>query len=62
MAKSLRANRGGTARPVKRARPLRRFAALRGTRKSGMTTDEFMNQLRGYDEDAHDLGFKVAKK
>lgn len=35
-----------------------RFAALRGTRKSGMSTDEIMNLLRGYDEDARDPGFK----
>lgn len=39
-----------------------RFAALRGTRKSGMSTDEIMNLLRGYDEDARDPGFKVTQK
>lgn len=49
-------------RPSKRARPAGRFAALRGTRKSGMSTDEIMNLLRGYDEDARDPGFKVSKK
>jgi antitoxin PrlF len=49
-------------RPSKRARPHGRFAALRGTRKSGMSTDEIMNLLRGYDEDARDPGFKVGKK
>jgi len=36
-----------------------RFAALRGTRKSGLTTETLMNLLRGYEEDARDPGFKV---
>lgn len=49
-------------KPSKQARSRGRFAVLRGTRKSGMTTDELMNLLRGYDEDAHDPGFKVGKK
>jgi antitoxin PrlF len=49
-------------KPGKRARPGGRFAALRGARKSGMTTDELMNLLRGYDEDARDPGFKAAGK
>lgn len=49
-------------KPSKRARARSRFAVLRGTRKSGMTTDELMNLLRGYDEDARDPGFKPAKK
>jgi AbrB family looped-hinge helix DNA binding protein len=48
--------------PSVRARPRSRFAALRGTRKTGMTTDEIMNLLRGYEEDARDPGFKVRKK
>ena len=39
-----------------------RFAALRGTRKTGMSTDEIMNLLRGYDDDAGDPGFKAGKK
>ena len=43
----------------KRSRARSRFAALRGTRKNGMTTDALMNLLRGYDEDARDPGFKV---
>jgi hypothetical protein len=34
------------------------FAALRGTRKNGMSTGQIMNLLRGYDEDARDPGFK----
>lgn len=46
----------------KRARSRGRFAALRGTRKSGMTTDALMNLLRDYDADARDPGFKVSKK
>jgi antitoxin PrlF len=49
-------------RPSKRARARSRFAALRGTRKTGMNTDEIMNLLRGYEEDARDPGFKVRKK
>jgi AbrB family looped-hinge helix DNA binding protein len=48
--------------PSKRARPRSRFAALRGTRKTGMSTDQIMNLLRGYDEDARDPGFNVRKK
>jgi len=47
---------------LKRARPRSQFDALRGTRKTAMATDEIMNLLRGYDEDAHDPGFKVGKK
>ena len=49
-------------RSSKHARPRSRFAALRGTRKTGMSTDEIMNLLRGYDEDARDPGFKFRKK
>ncbi len=42
----------------KRRAPARScFSALRGTRKTGMDTDEIMNLLRGYDEDAADPGF-----
>jgi len=36
-----------------------RFSALRGTRKTGMSTDEIMHLLRGYGDDAGDLGFKA---
>ena len=46
----------------KNGRPASRFAAMRGTRKTGMTTGEIMNLLRGYDEDARDPGFKARKK
>ncbi len=49
-------------RSPKHGRPRSRFAALRGTRKTGMTTDELMNLLRGYDEDARDPGFKAGKR
>jgi AbrB family looped-hinge helix DNA binding protein len=50
-------------RPAVRARPGRggrsRFARLRGTgTKKGMTTDELMGLLRGYDEDARDPGLR----
>jgi len=39
-----------------------RFSALRGARKTGMSTDEIMNLLRGYGDDARDPGFKAAKE
>ena len=53
-------------RPVKPAGRKRktesRFAALRGTGKRlGMSTDEYMNLIRGYDEDKDDPGFRDAK-
>ncbi len=38
-----------------------RFAALRGTVKLGMSTDEYMNLIRGYDEDKDDPGFQNLK-
>ena len=62
MAKSLRVRPGKAGRSSKRARSRSRFATLRGTHKTGMATDEIMNSLRGYDEDARDPGFKVGKK
>ena len=37
-----------------KGRKTNRFAALRGTRKTGMSTDEIMNLLRGYGDDAGD--------
>lgn len=39
-----------------------RFAALRGTRKTGMSTDDIMKLLRGYDEDVRDPGFGARRK
>jgi len=45
-----------------KGRKASRFAALRGTRKSGMSTDEIMNLLRGYGDDAGDPGFKAGKR
>ena len=50
-------------KPVKPARKGKkgesRFAALRGTGKRlGMSTDEYMNLIRGYDEDKDDPGFR----
>jgi hypothetical protein len=62
MANSPRVKPDKAGRPSKCPRPRSRFAALRGTRKSGMTTDEIMILLRGYDEDARDPGFRVGKK
>jgi AbrB family looped-hinge helix DNA binding protein len=47
---------------TRRAKTRSRFAALRGTRKTGMGTDAIMNLLRGYDEDARDPGFNPRKK
>jgi AbrB family looped-hinge helix DNA binding protein len=38
-----------------------RFDALRGTVKLGMSTDEYMNLIRGYDEDKDDPGFRNVK-
>jgi antitoxin PrlF len=39
-----------------------RFAALKGTGKRlGMSTDEYMNLIRGYDEDKGDPGFREGK-
>jgi AbrB family looped-hinge helix DNA binding protein len=38
-----------------------RFDALRGTVKLGMSTDEYMNLIRGYDEDKDDPGFQNLK-
>ena len=38
-----------------------RISALRGTRKTGRTTDQIMNVLRRYSEDTGDPGFKAAK-
>jgi hypothetical protein len=39
-----------------------RFAALRGTRNTGMSTDEIMHLLRGYGGDAGDPGFNSGMK
>jgi AbrB family looped-hinge helix DNA binding protein len=50
-------------RPAKPARKGKkaesRFAALRGMGKRlGVSTDEYMNLIRGYDQDPDDLGLK----
>lgn len=45
-----------------KGRKASRFAALRGARKTGMSTDEIMNLLRGYGDDAGDPGFKDTEK
>jgi antitoxin PrlF len=39
---------------------LARLRALRGTLDSDLSTDEWMNLLRGYDEDDSDPGFATA--
>ena len=46
----------------KRAQTGSRFAAPRGTRRIGMSTDEIMKLLRGYSEDANDPGFWKSQK
>lgn len=53
-------------RPVKQekkaAKKPSRFDALRGSgRGLGMSTDEYMNLIRGYDEDKDDPGFQNLK-
>jgi AbrB family looped-hinge helix DNA binding protein len=48
--------------PTRRRKPKSRFAALKGTGKRlGMSTDEYMNLIRGYDEDKDDPGFRDAE-
>ena len=49
------------AGPVKRVRSRSRCAAIRGTRKTGMITDEIMHLLRGYDGDGLDPGLSARK-
>lgn len=39
------------------AKAIARFRKLRGTAPTTHTTDELMNMLRGYDDDATDPGF-----
>ena len=53
-------------RPVKslskRKKARSRFATLRRTgRRRGMSTDDYMNLIRGYDRDEDDPGFKNLK-
>lgn len=53
-------------RPVKPVRKSKkkpsRFDVLRGSGKGlGMSTDEYMNLIRGYDEDKDDPGFRNPK-
>jgi hypothetical protein len=58
MANSVRLKRGKNRKPSRGSRPHGRFSALLGTRNSGATTDQIMNSLRGYSDDADDPGFK----
>lgn len=45
--------------PARKRKAKSRFAALKGTGKRlGMSTDEYMNLIRGYDEDKGDPGFR----
>lgn len=47
------------AAETKRARRTKsRIARLRGTLKTGKSTDDLMRHLRGYDDDGSDPGFK----
>lgn len=49
-------------KPAGKGKKPSRFAALRGTGKHlGMSTDEYMNLIRGYDEDKDDPGFRDMK-
>jgi antitoxin PrlF len=49
-------------KPAPKGRKRSRFTALRGSGKGlGMSTDEYMNLIRGYDEDKDDPGFKNLK-
>jgi len=52
-----------SALPEKKSKKkVSRFDALRGAGKGlGMSTDEYMNLIRGYDEDKNDPGFKNLK-
>lgn len=47
---------------ARNGKPKSRFATLKGTGKRlGMSTDEYMNLIRGYDEDKDDPGFRDGK-
>ena len=46
----------GDEKPRRRIRS--RFARLRGTLRTGKSTDDLMRHLRGYDADGSDPGFK----
>jgi len=61
MANSVRLKQGKNRKPSRGSRSHGRFSALLGTRNSGATTDQIMNSLRGYAEDADDPGFKGFK-
>jgi antitoxin PrlF len=49
-------------RSGKRARARSAFAAVRGTRKTGMCTEEIMELLRGYAADAREPGLGAGDK
>ncbi len=53
----------GKPRTKKSTAPKSRFDAVRGTANmGGMSTDEYMNLIRGYDSDANDQGLKPAQQ
>jgi len=53
----------GKSRANKSTLPKSRFDAVRGTASmSGMSTEEYMNLIRGYDGDASDPGLKLTKQ
>jgi hypothetical protein len=54
-----RAQRAGASEPS--AAALAKVRKLVGSRRTGTSTDEWMNLLRGYDEDATDPGFATPK-
>lgn len=49
-------------RYARHAPPRNVFAAIRGTRKTGMRTDEVMELLRGYAADSDDPGITAGNK
>ena len=49
--------RGADKKPPSKPKKSK-FDTLRGITKTGLSTDEIMNMLRGYDEDADDPGFR----
>ena len=58
-----RSDKAGKPRTNKSTAPNSRFDAVRGTANmSGMSTEEYMNLIRGYDKDANDPGLKLAKQ
>ncbi len=56
-------DKAGKTRTNKSTAPKSRFDAVRGTANmSGMSTEEYMNLIRGYDRDANDPALRPAKQ